>query len=369
MTAPARPSTEPSAAAAAPGGSSPSGGGSRRPRGRAPLRAVPALAALVLLALVPYVFGPDETQILSRVLIFGLFAVSLDLLVGITGLPSLGHAAYFGVGAYTAGLVAEHWTPNAPVPVVAAAVAGGAAAVLTGWLVVRSDGVFFLMLTLAIGEITSQLALQLDDVTGGSDGLFGIPNFRLGGEVLRLEGYRYWYVLTVFAIAFAAVWLISRSPFGLALRGIRDNEARMRSLGYSPFRYKYAAYVLAGAFAGVAGGLFAQLNRIVNPSDAGFALSAITLLALVLGGAGSLWGPVVGMAVVVVVRDYYGPDLGGHGPLVLGIVFVLAVYVLPRGFAGLAGLTGLRRGRRDRAPDDGAIPGSGSTPGSEERPA
>ncbi|MGY1742108.1 MULTISPECIES: branched-chain amino acid ABC transporter permease [unclassified Blastococcus] len=358
MSAPARPTTP--AAPTSAGGSSPATG-ARRPRGRAPLRAVPALAALVVLALVPYFMGPDETSILSRVLVFGLFAVSLDLLVGITGLPSLGHAAYFGVGAYAAGLVAEHWTPNAPVPVLMGAAAGGAAAVLTGWLVVRSDGVFFLMLTLAIGEITAQLALQLDDVTGGSDGLFGIPNFRIGGEVLRLEGYRYWYVLAVFVIAFAAIWLISRSPFGLALRGIRDNEARMRSLGYSPFRYKYVAYVLAGAFAGVAGGLFAQLNRIVNPSDAGFALSAITLLALVLGGAGSLWGPVVGMAVVVVVRDYYGPDLGGHGPLVLGIVFVLAVYVLPRGFAGLAGLGGLRRGRRDRTPGDGAIPGSGSS--------
>jgi branched-chain amino acid transport system permease protein len=340
--------------------------GSGRPRGRAPLRAVPALIVLVVLALVPYFMGPDETTILSRVLIFGLFAVSLDLLVGITGLPSLGHAAYFGVGAYTAGLVAEHWTPNAPVPVLLAAGAGAVAAVLTGWLVVRSDGVFFLMLTLAVGEIVSQLALQLDDVTGGSNGLFGIPTFRIGGEPLRLEGYRYWYILVVFVIAFAAIWLISRSPFGLALRGIRDNEARMRSLGYSPFRYKYAAYVLAGGFAGVAGGLFAQLNRIVTPADAGFALSAITLLALVLGGAGSLWGPVVGMAVVVVVRDYYGPDLDGHGPLVLGIVFVVAVYLLPRGFAGLAGLGAWRPGRRRGAvPDAGTIPGSDS----EERTA
>ena len=371
MSAPARPTTP---AASAPAGGSSAVASPRRPRGRGPLRAVPALAALVVLSLVPFFVGPDETDILSRVLIFGLFAVSLDLLVGITGLPSLGHAAYFGVGAYTAALVAEHWTPNAPVPVLLAAGAGALAALLTGWLVVRSDGVFFLMLTLAIGEITSQLALQLDDVTGGSDGFFGIPTFRIGGEPLRLEGYRYWYILAVFVITFAAVWLISRSPFGLALRGIRDNEARMRSLGYSPFRYKYVVYVLAGAFAGVAGGLFAQFNRIVNPSDAGFALSAITLLALVLGGAGTLWGPVIGMAVVVVVRDYYGPDLGGHGPLVLGIVFVIAVYVLPRGFAGLAGLGALRGRRRGTGPahaTDPADPDSGAIPGtsSEERPA
>ncbi|WP_409329249.1 branched-chain amino acid ABC transporter permease [Trujillonella humicola] len=348
MSAPAQSPTT-----AGPGtGSSAAGTAPPPPGGRARLLgAVPPAAVLLLLVLVPFFVAQDGTNILTRILIFGLFAVSLDLLVGITGLPSLGHAAYFGVGAYTAAIVADNWTPSAPVPVLMAAGAGAVAAVLTGWLAVRSHGVFFLMLTLAIGEITAQLALRLDGVTGGSNGM-SVPSVRFGSEPFDAGfrvAYTYWYVLAVFVIAFAAMWLIARSPFGLVLRGIRDNEDRMRSLGYTPFRYKYVVYILAGGFAGVAGGLFAQVNRLVSPGDAGFALSAITLLALVLGGAGTLWGPVLGMAVVVIVRDYYGPDLDGHGPLLLGIVFVIAVYVLPRGFAGLAGMLRTPKRRRTRS--------------------
>ncbi|SNR29778.1 branched-chain amino acid ABC transporter permease [Blastococcus mobilis] len=306
-------------------------------------RGVPALVLLVLLAAVPLFADPFTTNTISRILIFALFAVSLDLLVGITGLPSLGHAAYFGVGAYTAGLVSIHWTSEAPVPVLLAAGAGAVAAAATGWLAVRSGGVYFLMLTLAIGELVHQLAQRLTSVTGGSNGLFGIPSVRIGGQPLTLAGLVYWYVLVLALLGFLGLWLVARSPFGGALRGIRDNEPRMRSLGYSPFRYKYVAFILAGGFAGLAGGLFAGLLRIVNPSDAGFTTSALMLLAVILGGAGTLWGPVLGAAVVVLVRDTFGPQLDGHGPLLLGIVFVVAVYVLPRGFAGLTGVLARRK--------------------------
>jgi branched-chain amino acid transport system permease protein len=281
-------------------------------RGRAATRTVPILLLLVLLAAVPLFAAPFTTNTLSRILIFALFAVSLDLLVGITGLPSLGHAAYFGVGAYTAGLVSIHWTAAAPVPVLLAAGAGAAAAAATGWLAVRSGGIYFLMLTLAIGELVHQLAQSLSSVTGGSNGLFGIPSVQIAGEPLTLAGYVYWYVLAVAVLGFLGLWLVAHSPFGSVLRGIRDNEPRMRSLGYSPFRYKFVTFAIAG----------------------GFALSALILLAVVLGGAGTLWGPVLGAAVVVLVRDTFGPQLDGHGPLLLGLVFVLAVYVLPRGLAG-----------------------------------
>jgi len=301
-------------------------------------RGLPVLALVLVLAAMPLFVAPFTANTLSRILIFALFAVSLDLLVGITGLPSLGHAAYFGIGAYTAGLVSIHWTSEAPVPVLLAAAAGAVAAVGTGWLAVRSGGVYFLMLTLAIGELTHQLATRLSSVTGGSNGLFGIPSVRVAGEPLTLAGLVYWYVLVFALLGFLGLWLVAHSPFGGALRGIRDNEPRMRSLGYSPFRYKFAAFVIAGGFAGLAGGLFAGLLRIVNPSDAGFTTSALLLLAVVLGGAGTLWGPILGAAVVVLVRDTFGPQLDGHGPLLLGVVFAVAVYVLPRGFAGLAGL-------------------------------
>ena len=308
------------------------------------LAGVPGLAAVVALAAVPLFVDPFGTTVLGRILVFALFAVSLDLLVGVTGLPSLWHAAYFGVGAYTAGLVAVHWTATGPVPVLLAAGAGAVAAAATGWLAVRSSGVFFLMLTLAIGELAFQLATRLDGVTGGSNGLYGIPAVRFGGEPVTLAGHVYWYLLALFLVGAGLVWLIAASPFGGVLRGIRDNEPRMRSLGYSPFWYKFGAFVLAGGFAGMAGGMYATLVRLVTPAEAGFTTGALVLLAVVLGGTGSLWGPVLGAAVVVLVRDALGPTLEGHGPLVLGIVFVIAVYVLPKGFAGLAGL--LTRARR-----------------------
>jgi branched-chain amino acid transport system permease protein len=334
---------------AAPG----TGAGSPPAASRLPVllrQGLPVLVIVLVLAALPLFVAPFTANTLSRILIFALFAVSLDLLVGITGLPSLGHAAYFGIGAYTAGLVSIHWTSEAPVPVLLAAAAGAVAAAATGWLAVRSGGVYFLMLTLAIGELVNQLATRLSSVTGGSNGLFGIPSTRVGGEPLVLAGYVYWHVLAFAVLGFLGLWLVAHSPFGGALRGIRDNEPRMRSLGYSPFRYKFAAFVLAGGFAGLAGGLFAGLLRIVNPSDAGFTTSALMLLAVVLGGAGTLWGPVLGAAVVVLVRDTFGPDLDGHGPLLLGLVFVVAVYVLPRGFAGLAGMRTSRR----RSPDGAA---------------
>lgn len=345
MTATARSGAGPTSAS---GGAA----GAPGPRRRgALLRAVPALVALAVLAAAPFFVDPFGTTILGRVLIFALFAVSLDLLVGVTGLPSLGHAAFFGVGAYAAGLASIGLTSQGPVPVLLAAAAGGLAAAATGWLAVRSSGVFFLMLTLAIGEIVFQLATRLSSLTGGSNGLYGIPAVRLGGGPLTLAGYVYWYILVVAAVGFLALWLVAASPFGAVLRGIRDNEPRMRSLGYSPFRYKYLAFVIAGAVAGLAGGLFASQVRLVTPAEAGFSVGALALLAVVLGGAGSLWGPVLGAAVVVLVRDALGPTLEGHGPLVLGIVFVVAVYVLPRGFAGLAGLTAWRRG---------TVPGGGT---------
>lgn len=310
------------------------------------MRFTPYAVVLLVLALVPLFVAPYETGILSRILIFALLAVSLDLLVGLTGLPSLGHAAYFGTGAYTAGYVAIHVTAEGPVPLLAATAAGAVAAALTGWLAVRSHGIFFLMLTLAIGELIAELAQNWGSVTGGSNGLYGIPAVRVAGHPLTLAGFVYWYVLAGFVVGYAVLRTVAASPFGAVLRGIRDNETRMRSLGYSPFRYKWAAFVLAGAVAGLAGGLLATQARLVTVSDLGFTTAALALLAVSIGGAGSLWGPCLGAAVVVLVRDALGPSLDGHGPLVLGAVFILAVYLLPRGFAGLTTPRPRRPGRQ-----------------------
>ncbi|MBA3292727.1 MAG: branched-chain amino acid ABC transporter permease [Geodermatophilaceae bacterium] len=344
------PSAVDAPSAAATGTGAPSGSTRRR----LPLTGLTALAVLILLAAVPLFVAPFQTSMLARMLIFALLAVSLDLLVGVTGLPSLGHAAYFGVGAYTAGLVAKYWTAAAPVPLLAAVGVAAFAATATGWLAVRSHGVFFLMLTLAIGELIQQLAESWSGVTGGDNGLSGIPAVEVAGQPLTLVGYVYWYVLVFAVLGFAMIWAVSRSPFGAALRGIRDNEPRMRSLGYSPFRYKLAGFVIAGAVAGLAGGLLAsQQFALVTPADLGFTTSALALLAVAVGGAGSLWGPAIGAALVVLIRDVYGPDLDGHGTLVLGAVFIVAVYLLRNGIAGLATTRFRRRGP---PPSDAAPP-------------
>jgi branched-chain amino acid transport system permease protein len=312
----------------------PGGTASRPPRVRGRGGLV-AAAVLVVLAAAPLFLAPFATTTLTRVLVFALFAVSLDLLVGVTGLPSLGHAGYLGAGAYAAGWVSINVTAEAPVPLLVGAVVGALAAALTGWVTVRSAGIFFLMLTLAIGETLQQLADSWESVTGGADGLTGVPSVRVAGTPLADVGYTYWYVLVVGALGFGLVALLARSPFGAALRGIRDNEPRMRALGYPTSLHKYAVFVVAGGVAGVAGSLLVAQQRLVTPADLGFTTASFALLAVIIGGAGSLWGACLGAALVIVVRDALGPSLDGHGTLVLGIVFVLVVYLLPRGAAGL----------------------------------
>ncbi|MEX2290678.1 MAG: branched-chain amino acid ABC transporter permease [Mycobacteriales bacterium] len=301
-------------------------------------RHLPIGAAIVLaLFAVPFLAPAELANALTRILALALFAVSLDLLVGVSGLPSLGHAAPFGVGAYAAGITAKEVTPFAPVQLLAAVVAGALLSVLVGALVVRTRGTYLLMLTLALAELVHVLAGRWDAVTGGTNGLVGIPALTLspGGEPVRLAGIRYWYVLSVALLFFALVVLVSRSAFGRTLRGIRDNEQRMSSLGYSTFRVKYTVFVIAGAVAGAAGALYVAQARFVSPTDLGFEVSALALLAVVIGGRGSLWGAVLGTALVFYLRDEIGPLLGGRGGLLMGIVFIAAVYLLPRGFAGL----------------------------------
>jgi branched-chain amino acid transport system permease protein len=286
-----------------------------------------ALAAIVVvLAAAPLVLDTYAASTLARILLFALLAASLDLLVGITGLPSLGHGAYFGAGAYAAGFAALHGI-GAPLALAAAVAAAALVAVIAGSVAVRAHGVFFLMLTLAVGEIVEQLAVSWEGVTGGSNGLYGIPALIGDGRA------RYLVVLAIAAAGIGAIALIAASPLGATLRGIRDNEPRMRALGYRVYAYKLAAFVVAGAAAGLAGGLLAGEQRLVTPADLGYGTSVPALLAVIIGGEGTLWGPAIGAAIVVGLRDYLGPSLGGHGGLVLGLVFVVVVFLVPGGLA------------------------------------
>lgn len=306
-------------------------------------------AALVGLLAVPWLIGAYAVSTVSRILIFAILAMSVNLLTGVTGLPTLGQSAYFGVGAYAGALTAINLTALGPAQVLVSALAGAVAAALTGPVAVRARGVPFLMITLAIGEIAYSAAGRLDAITHGTDGLSGVPPVvALPGLTPTLnEGLVYYYVLAVFLILFGLITLLLRSPFGLTLKGLRDNEARLTAVGYHTTWYALTAYIIAGAIAGAAGSMWATTQRFVAPGDLGFEVAAMALLAVIVGGVGSMWGACLGAAVVIFTRDYIGATLAGHGPLLLGVLFVVAVYLLPRGISG-----GLRQ--RRRAPATGA---------------
>jgi len=302
-------------------------------------------AVVLLLAGLPLFLAPYPIGLAGRILAFGLLVVSVDLLTGVTGLPTLGQVAYFGVGAYTAGLVGIHATSSAAVQLVAGSAVAALVALVTGAVAVRTSGIVFLMVTLAIGELTHQLADSWS-VVGASDGLAGIPFVSVlpGGAPLVLPGFLYWWVLAVFLLGMLGAWLVTTSPLGRSMRGVRDGEERLRALGQQTYPVKLMAYVVAGALAGAAGTAWTAQTRFISPGDIGFDIAAFALLSVVLGGAGTLWGPVVGAAVVILVRDWLATFLDGRGALMLGILFVVAVYALPRGVAGARWRTHRTRG-------------------------
>lgn len=307
------------------------------------------LAALVVvLAALPVFLAPYPISLAGRILAFALLVVSVDVLTGLTGLPSLGQIAYFGVGAYAAGLVGIHLTSNVLVQLAVGVVLAAVVAAVTGAFAVRTSGIVFLMVTLAIGELTHRLADGLDSV-GGSNGLAGIPPVTLvpGGAPMVLAGITYWWVLAVFLVGLGVAVVVSRSPLGRSMRGVRETETRLAAVGQRTYAVKLAAYVLAGALAGAAGTAWTAHTRFISPGDLAFSVSAIALLSVVLGGAGTLWGPVLGAVIVVLVRDWVSGYVAGHGELLLGLLFVAAVYLLPRGIAGH---------RRKAPPSAGAPP-------------
>ncbi|ADD42523.1 branched-chain amino acid ABC transporter permease [Stackebrandtia nassauensis] len=314
-----------------------------------PLRLWP-LAVVAVLACVPFIVD-DYTLITgNRVLSLGLLAASVALLTGTAGLPSLGQAAPYGIGAYLAYNLAElDWT-FAPLQVVAAAAAGALFNAVTGPVVVRTRGVVFLMVTLAVGEIAVVAAGKWESVTNGTDGTGRIPPGELiPGEPLVDDANLYWYALGVAVVVITAMVLVQRSRGGKLLHGSRDNEMRMRASGHRVSGYLLLTYIAAGAIAGVGGSVLATTQRYVSPSDMDFSVAALILLAVVIGGAFSITGALAGVLLVIVARDLIGNHLPGQGPLLLGILFIVAVYLLPNGLAGRLGdLTRLLTRKRDR---------------------
>lgn len=313
------------------------------------LRRVLPAVVLVVLAVLPYFLTPYPIGIAGRMLSFALLVVSVDLLTGLTGLPTLAQIAYFGVGAYTAGLVGIHWTTNLFAQLGIGVLVAAAVAAVTGAVAVRTSGIVFLMVTLAIGELTHKLADTLS-LVGASNGLAGIPAGTVlpGGEPLLLAGHTYWWALAVFVVGVVVATVVSRSPLGRSMRAVRESPTRLAAVGQRTYVVKLLAFTIAGGIAGAAGTAWTVQTRFVSPGDLAFSVSAIALLSVVFGGAGTLWGPILGASVVILIRDWLSQYIAGHGELMLGTLFVIAVYVMPR---GIAGVLGRGRGRAGPEPD------------------
>jgi len=297
-------------------------------------RAAGGAALLVLIAL-PAFLSSYQLSLLTKMLIFGIFAMSLDLLLGYTGLPSLGHAAYFGVAAYTVGLLALRVTNNFWLDFPAGLLMATGVSALFGLFALRARGSYFLMITLALGQVLWGIAFGWRSLTGGDDGLPSVPRPQLPLPWALTDGVPFYYfVLTFFAIAVLVLSVIVRSPFGRALVGIRESERRMEVLGYDVWRYKYVAFILAGLFAGVAGNLFVYFNGFVSPSYLNIVFSASALLMVILGGAGTLLGPALGAAVIVFLENLISAYME-RWVLVLGVIYVLVTLFAPHGLVGL----------------------------------
>ncbi|GAA2051630.1 branched-chain amino acid ABC transporter permease [Catenulispora yoronensis] len=307
-------------------------------RSRPWLRAAGPITVLsVLLLLAPSTLDGYGIGLLSKALALGVLAVSVSVLAGYAGLPTMGQAAPFLVGAYTAGIMGQHGHDLGVVQLLCGTAAAAGFAAVTGLVATRTRGVAFLMTTLAIGELAVAVAGQWRSLTGGTDGMYGIPPVRPvpGVRALGSDSDIYWYVLAATAAVVALTWRVLASPVGKLLVAARDHEARMRSAGHPVARYRWLAYTGAGALAGYGGVLMCTVNQYVSPADGGFATSALVLLAVVLGGATSPLGALLGAGLIVATRDWLSGPFPGHGPLLLGLMFIIAVYALPDGVAGL----------------------------------
>jgi branched-chain amino acid transport system permease protein len=284
------------------------------------------------------------TTILRDMLVLAILALSLDLLVGSAGLPSLGHAAFFGAGAYGAAIVAQRLANDDLLLGLAAAVGVSAAlALLIGLFAVRSAGIFFLMLTLAFAQMVFAVAFQAEGLTGGSNGLAGVHRPRLLGLDFNGPDALFELVASLFILVLLVLWRVRSSTYGRALVGLRENERRMRALGYDTTRLKLSAFVLAGALAGIGGALSGWSLRFVSTNDVGIGRSIEAFVSVLIGGSGSLAGPAVG-AVVVLYVERVLPSSIPFAETVLGVLFIVFVAFARQGIVGL-GRSAYRRVR------------------------
>jgi branched-chain amino acid transport system permease protein len=302
--------------------------------------------ALVVLVAVPPVLPRFLLTLLTQTLIYAILAMSLDILLGYTGLSSLGHAAYLGLGAYSVGILSTRHGAGFWTTLVVGVVLAGVVAGLFGLVALRATGVYFLMITLALGMVVWGLANRWVSLTKGDNGISPVPRPDLGLPwSMKASLPFYFLVLVGFVLALMLLRVVVRSPFGRTLVGIRESESRMRTLGYNVWLHKYIAFVIAGATGGFAGVLWAYYDGFVGPTDLDLTLSIETLLMVALGGRGRLLGASVGAAMIVILKNLVSVYTQ-RWLLILGLVYIVTIRWAPEGVLGaLAQWT--RRWRRD----------------------
>lgn len=312
---------------------------------RARLPLVPRQLALVgiwvVLLAVPFwlpLLG-GYTALAGRVLVFGLAAMGLNMLLGFTGVLSFGHAAYFGLGAYGAGLTLRYLVHSTPLAMLAGTLLGGLAGTLFGRLIVHRRGVYFAMCTIAFGQLWYYLAYSWNSFTGGFDGLRDFHREPIGFGWLTLDitgggATFYFFLLAIFAVAVALMGFILRSPFGRTLVAIRENERRARFLGIPVELHIWLSFSISCFFTALAGTLYALLNNFADPMALHYSLSGYFVIMCVMGGMRTFWGPLVGAAVFVVLQDYIS-SMTVNWMFFIGVIFILVVLFFPRGLLGI----------------------------------
>jgi branched-chain amino acid transport system permease protein len=293
---------------------------------------------LAVLAIAPFVLQEFEASLIAEILIWSILAMALDLLFGYTGMLSFGQALFFGVGAYGMAFAAKALEMSLLPALACAVVAGGLAAAITGFFAVRLSWHYFAIITIIFSLVVYFFAVSRSDLTGGDDGLpVTVPPIAtIGGTVLTVYEpvVEYYLVLVLAGTSFVALRILTRTQIGLTFCAIRDNATRAALLGYDTFRYRWLAFVIAGLFSGLAGGLFAMKTRYASAAYLFWTVSGDAVIWTVVGGAGTLVGPVVGTALLIGLRDYVSAWFE-HYLVVIGLIAIVIVLVAPQGLVGL----------------------------------
>ena len=295
-------------------------------------RVVLGLIALAAALVAPLLVGPFWMTLITQIYIYGLLALSVDLLLGHAGLYSLCHASFFAVAAYTTAILQVRYGQTTLIAAPAGILAGTLLAVLYG-ASVRTRGVYFILITIALGYIIWGALYRWASFTGGDNGITNVPPPSVAGVTIASQTAYYYFVLGVVILCAAGYRIVIASPFGLALRGIKGSESRMRSLGFRTTQHLYAAFVLSGAMASLAGVLYVYYNRFVNPVAASFNISIEVTLMAIVGGSGTIIGPFIGSGVILGMRNWVSSFFELHAA-VMGLVFIVTILWAPDGIMG-----------------------------------